>query len=138
MTDNELFQKNLDRWAMICPLGLSAVIDALPQRISFCQSASGHLNLKEEIAGNTLFFHSPEDPFAEAHEWFSNLYLKDSEVIFVYGVGLGYYYDAAKEWLRANDRHYLAFFEDNPEVIHRLLETAQGTALLYDPQVALY
>lgn len=81
--------------------------------------------------------HSPVNASEEAAEWFKSLELEDETVLYVYGVGLGYYYLAAREWLRQNEQHYLIFFEDNLEILRRLLETDIGTQLLSDKQVFL-
>lgn len=82
--------------------------------------------------------HSNVDPVAEAQKWFADLHLKNVGVIFIYGVGLGYYYRAAQEWLKQSPHHYLVFIENDLQVIHRLLESENGTALLNNPQAALY
>lgn len=73
----------------------------------------------------------------EASVWFSGLDLRKTHVLYVYGVGLGYYYDAAKAWLKKNKKRRLVFLEDDLGVIRRLFETERGTRLLEDPQTQL-
>ena len=68
---------------------------------------------------------------------FASLELNDTEVIYVYGVGLGYFYDAAKDWLKKDPHHHVVFLEDNLAVIHRLFETERGSEILRNNQVKL-
>lgn len=138
MTHPELFSKNLNRWSVICPNGAEKVKALDCKYINFCKAPTGALNLNYALHGTTHYLHSNNDPIAEANNWFAKLNLRDIQVIFVLGVGLGYCYQAAKEWLKSSPQHSIVFFEENPEVVHRLLETQQGSDLLFDPQVALY
>jgi len=83
----------------------------------------------------------PWDKFGnsqEAKEWFKTLNLEGIQILYVYGVGLGDYYQAAKKWLDEDSRHYLVFLEDDLSVIQHLLETNKGTALVNDPHVHFY
>jgi len=138
MENSELFQKNLKRWALTCPWGEKSVSEVDGRGAVFFTSDSGHLNLKCSIEDSVIYLHSRDNPTTEAAHWFSELHLKDIDVIYVYGVGLGYYYEAAKEWLNARSNHSLVFFEENAQVIHRLLETELGTRLVNDRQTSLY
>ncbi|MCB1134808.1 MAG: motility associated factor glycosyltransferase family protein, partial [Chlamydiia bacterium] len=75
----------------------------------------------------------------EAEEWFSSLKLnKEVNVLFVYGVGLGYYFDAAKAWLDESIGHYLVFIEDDIEVMYRLMQTEKGSEILDHKQTQLH
>lgn len=136
--ESDLFRKNLERWALMCPEGVDRVKGLEGLQVDFCNTIKGALNLISKNDNRSFYFHSQIDPIEEAAKWFSGLKLKDVNVIFVYGVGLGYCYEAAKEWLRKDQKNNLVFFEENPEVIHRLLESDRCKDLLYDPQVAIY
>lgn len=103
-------------------------------RSSFCKAKNGELNLKISPA---KYYHSSQNPSQEAMEWFSKLDLQGKQVLYVFGVGLGYAYDAAKKWLKGSAKRALVFLEDDPEVIHRLLETDRGYKILKDSQVHL-
>lgn len=141
------FSANLNKWstkypndekdASILEANKNFEVEEKPSVISFCQTASGLPNLKRETSGGTVYLHSQEDPVAEANQWFSSLTLNHSQVIFIYGVGLGYYYKAALEWLREDKDRYLVFLEDDPQVLHCFLETETCTEMLEDPQVML-
>ncbi len=129
MLSDEEFHQTVMHWALFYPTELPGVRHPC-ERISFHTNADGSLNLSD---GEHLF-HALQDPEGEAREWFASLDLKDCRVLFVYGIGLGYYYDAVKSWLREDLNHYVVFMEDDLEVIHRLLQTERGAAIVEDRQ----
>lgn len=131
------FESNIKRWSLFAPKEAAQLSQLKSSRISFCKAENGELNLKSESGAEVYYLHSEKDPMHEAKKWFSELPLKNVNVIYVFGVGLGYYYEAAWEWLRGDLQRSLIFFEDDLEVIHRLLETDIGTNLLHDHQVTL-
>ena len=108
-----------------------------PTQLEFCHTEKNQLNLKRFYDSSSFYYHSEIDAQEEAYQWFCNLDLKGITVLFVYGIGLGYYYKAAKEWLKSNSKHALVFLEEDPGVIHRLLETKIGHEILKDHQVHL-
>lgn len=136
----ERYQKNLARWALTCPNGAKSLSAASGKDddVTLCQSANGLLNLTWTLEGTPIPLHLNSDPLLEARQWFDNLLLRDAAVIYVYGVGLGYYYQAASEWLKADPERSLVFLESHPQIIRRLLETENGTDLLANRQVSLY
>lgn len=134
MADVEFFNKNVERWALFCPPEAKTLSTLTCEHLFFTPDGS---NLFIEREGEKQYLHSPDDPIGEAQKWFASLDLHNISVLYVCGVGLGYYYDAAKEWLK-NPRNYLVFIEDDLEVIHRLFETERGTQIVFDKQVRLY
>lgn len=132
------FEANIKRWSAYMPGESEEIKKVSSQRITLCKTEKGLANLKTEHNGQTFFFHDPIDPLGEANRWVATLDLSKADVVFVYGVGLGYYYDALIPWLRGNKKRYLAFIEDDPEVICRLMESDRAQALLQDSQVRLF
>jgi antitoxin component YwqK of YwqJK toxin-antitoxin module len=133
-----LFQKHFERWAKVCPLGKEKVLSADCSRCRLVPAASGAQNVAMPLEGGERFLHSPIDPVKEAKLAFESLSLKHADTLYIYGVGLGYFYDAAKEWLHEKPQRSLVFLETRPEAIRCFLETEQAGPLLFDPQVALY
>jgi antitoxin component YwqK of YwqJK toxin-antitoxin module len=129
------FQKNLQRLAFLTPERADCIANTPCCRVNIA-TIEGKLNLQQEVAGESHYFHALNDPLKEAQKWFASLNLEGIQVLCVFGVGLGYYYEAAKGWLQDSNQ-YLVFLEHDPEVIHRLMETELGTQLLHDPQVLL-
>ena len=58
--------------------------------------------------------------------------------MYVYGIGLGYYYDVVQTWLKEDPKRCVVFLEDNLEVIKYFLETERATEFLKNPQAKLY
>ncbi len=138
MENDVFFQKNIQRWSFFAPREAQLLKQIRCDRSAFCKTEKGELNLRLKIEGGMRDLYSSKGPVEEARQWISSLNLKGITVIYVYGVGLGYYYQAARDWLRQNENHYLIFLEDDPEMLHRLFETEMGTELLFDPQVRLH
>jgi hypothetical protein len=135
MNENEVFKKNIERWSLYYPEEAQKVQNLECNRIISAET-NGVQNIYQLMDGMQIFFHKPSDPIEEAREWFSNLDLSNYTYLYVYGVGLGYYYDVLKDWLKGQN-HTLIFLEDDREVIHRLFETDRGTQILHDPKVRL-
>jgi hypothetical protein len=108
-----------------------------PSDLEFCQTRQGELNLKRSYENQIYYYHSPLNAFQESHDWFQSIDLHVATVILVYGIGLGYYYQAAQPWLKQNPHHALVFLEEDLGVLHRLFETELGSTLLKDPQVKI-
>lgn len=137
----DLFHENLAKWALLNPQepDSNSKLGALnPLSVSFCTAENGMPNLALlDPQGTTLYLHSSKDPQAEAKEWFTSLRLGQEQVIYVYGLGLGYYYEAAKDWLNEDKDRYLVFIEDDAEVMRRFLETDRCREMLDNPQVCI-
>ncbi len=108
-----------------------------PSDLIFCQTLQSEPNLKRVYRGKTYYTHDQNDAKKEAETWFCQLPLGKATVLYVYGLGLGYAYEAAKTWLKQDPEHSLVFLEDDLAVVVRFLETELATALLKDPQVKL-
>lgn len=137
MMPSNTFDKHFQRWSMLSA-NPDMVKKASCDSLTFCLSENGLLNLKDESKETEYYLHSNTDPLAEATALFEGLSLNDVKIIYVYGVGLGYFYIAAKKWLKSDPERAIAFFEEDPRVLHRFLETEQAHELLFDPQVAVY
>lgn len=72
----------------------------------------------------------------EARNWFQSLESLDKvEVIYIFGIGNGSYFEAAKKWLHEKKSRSLVFFEDDLSVLKTFLQTEIATEILDDPQV---
>lgn len=129
------FNKNIQLWSHTCPQW-AEVVKELKCEHYFLESVDDQLNIYKIQDGNKEFLYS-QNPFDEAQEWFSSLNLHKAKVIYVYGLGLGYYFEAAKEWLK-EENHFLIFLENNLEVIRCFLETEYANQLLENKQVRIY
>ncbi len=108
-----------------------------PSNLVFCETQAGEPNVQRTYGGCTYFYHSPLSAQTEASEWFASLPLHNTCILYVYGIGLGYYYEAAKKWLKDDSAHRLVFLEEDQGILYRLLETERGTDILRHPQVQI-
>lgn len=135
----DLFHENLAKWTLTAPeeIHSMAMLEALnpPLSVIFCQTTNGMPNLMVGTPQFPCYLHSQEDPLAEAKEWFASLSLNQIQALYVYGIGLGYYYEAAKDWLKEDNDRYLIFIEDDPEVMRCFMETERCREMLDNPQV---
>lgn len=132
MNKQNQLKKNLNLLKKNDPQLYEVVIQA--KELPFCWSQSGHLNLALE---DTLI-HSIVDPIKEAKEWRNQQNLNDVDVLFIYGIGLGYYYDALRDWLSQSVSRYIVFLEDDLNVLRSFLATEKATTILNDPQVYIH
>lgn len=112
--NQELFSRNVQKWATYCPSGAKLI-----------QS--------HRFSGTKI----QEETIEEAQEWFKTIDLYNISTLFVYGVGTGKYYRAAKEWLLKNPARKIVFLEDDCDTLHRLLDTELGKEFIFDDQVWL-
>lgn len=131
------FQNNVQRWKKFSPNAGDRVAKLECLCTEVVPNADGNLNLLLLSGGKKYFLHSQEDPVAEATQWFDSLDKQKVDVLYIYGIGLGYVYDAAKEWLLESPLRTIVFIEDNLEIIRCFLETERATCFLYDKQVWL-
>lgn len=59
-----------------------------------------------------------EDTYQEVKEWTLSLDLKNIDVLVIYGLGSGCYFDALKDWLFEDKQRKVVFLEDNLAVIN--------------------
>lgn len=137
MTNEQRFLDNLEKWKRNNELAAKQLETLECKNITICQNENGELNLKDQEE-TPNYFHSLVSPEREAKQWFLALNLQNVFVLYVYGIGLGYYYDAIKQWLKENPNRTVVFLEDNLEVIHHFLETERATDFLMNRQAKLY
>lgn len=135
MRAKNYLQKNIEIWSSTHPKEAVWLSYAENDNLVFLKTKKNEINLKSRKSGQ--FYHSPINAFQEAQKWFKGLNLEKTDVLYVYGIGLGYYYEAAKKWLENPDRR-LVFLEDDIGVIYRFFETKKASEMLKDSQVYLY
>lgn len=135
MDKSELFKKNCERWSLFNHDAAKKLARLECKHVAWVSNPNGSANLKTTAGGHEHFYHSPENPVDEAADWFRKAGLHGIKVLFVYGVGLGYIYDAAKVWLEGDAGRSLVFLEDDLEVLYHLFHSERGQEILYDKQV---
>jgi hypothetical protein len=95
------------------------------------EDREGKLNAKR----NGEVLHGEE--VEEMVEWKRSLHLEEIDILYIFGVGLGYAYDVLKEWLRGKRGRVLVFLEEDLAVIDALVQREEAGELLADEQVYL-
>ncbi|MCE5316320.1 MAG: DUF115 domain-containing protein [Parachlamydia sp.] len=134
---SELFQDNLERFSHMCAVAAVQIQDVDCSHLVFCQTEKGEQNLKRVGGSKEVFYHSQQGAADEAEIWLNEACPLGTKVIFVYGIGLGYYYDALQEWLKRDPGRVIMFLEDDLAVIHCFLETERAARILRDTQVII-
>jgi|688.fasta_scaffold00765_15 antitoxin component YwqK of YwqJK toxin-antitoxin module len=138
MNNEKIFLKNIELWSKTDPKKALLLSQYSRPELELCRTGPlAELNLKNTKEAKDLFFYSKKGALKEAKTWFAGLNLSKSHVLFVYGVGLGYYHQAVKAWLKEDKIRRCIFLEDDLGVICRFFETEMATDLLQDPQTEL-
>lgn len=138
MLNDKLYEQNVEIWAQGNPKEAIYLSYLDADDLIFCKTRNGELNLKRVVEGKNQFYHSATSAQQEAEKWFAKLNLSEIDALYVYGIGLGYYYDVAKAWLHADPKRRFVFIEDDLAVIRRILETERGSEILADSQVKIH
>ncbi|MBN9377425.1 MAG: hypothetical protein BGO14_10055 [Chlamydiales bacterium 38-26] len=137
--DEQQFKRNLSRWATLNNKEIVKKLESLEcKHVVLGKNEDGQLNLKKNTDPFPEYYHSTLSPLREAQQWFLSLELKDTLVLYVYGIGLGYYYEVLKSWLREDLRRYVVFLENDLEVIKNFLSLDRTSEFLYDRQAKLF
>ncbi len=137
MNEKKLFYKNIELWTSTDSQAAMLLPYIHYDHLKFCKTSLGELNLKEIIEEKTQYHHSQKGALNEAKTWFDSLNLDKIEVLYVYGLGLGYAYDAAAAWLKKSRKRQLIFLEDDLAVIARFFETERAEQILRDSRVKI-
>ncbi|MBS0622024.1 MAG: motility associated factor glycosyltransferase family protein [Verrucomicrobia bacterium] len=78
-----------------------------------------------------------KETFEEAQRWFQGLKLDQVWVLYVFGIGKGHLYQAAKKWLGALPGRYLVFLEQHVEPLIAFLSEEEAGELLRDKRVRI-
>ncbi len=138
MVSDERFHANVERFRHIVPQVAARLKHVDASSLHFTKTRQGELNLERKIDNKTVLYHAGYSAQKEAERWFNGLDLSRTKVLYVYGIGLGYYYDAIKPWLQRDPSHYVVFLEDDLAVLRRFFETEKATEVLDDQQVQLH
>lgn len=133
----ELLDQNVTLWSHAYPREAIWLQYVDTDHLQLEKTDTGFWNLVYENDKQSFSYHSQEDPLKEAYERMANLDLEHTKVVYIYGVGLGYDFLAAKDWLEKDEACQLIFLEDDLAVVYRLFETEVGKEILTHKQVQL-
>lgn len=131
------FKDNLERFAFFSKEDAKLFNSMNCSSVSFYTNDNGELNLQIKNGDDLDYVYSKESIKAECLQWFLNLRVENTKVLYVFGVGLGNYYEVCQDWLRKDPTRFLIFLEDNKEIIYHFLQTENAEKILHDKQVRL-
>lgn len=106
--------------------------DADTSKIKECYTKQNEIN----FLINDQYVHSQNGALKEAERLFHSLPIhKELNTLFIYGIGAGYVYLAAKRWLEENPNRLLFFFEDDFALLSKFLETDLSHEVINHRQV---
>lgn len=135
MNASNVFEKNLQLFERLNPGFSERIKESDDPSLRFFQTEKGELNLEREVYGVSFSYHSSKGIQEEAQEWYKKHLWMPESTVYIYGLGLGYYYDVVQTWLKSHPDNVLIFLENDLGVLHRFLETEKATTLLLDSQV---
>ncbi len=135
---DDYFHENYSLLENHSPLIAAVLKEASTDGVSWCYTRSGEENITYWREGSQYYLHSNYSAVKEADSWLSSLDLKGCDLLYVYGIGLGYSYEVLKSWLHDEKQRYLVFLEDDLPLLRRICETERMKELLQDPQVKIF
>lgn len=136
-TPEDRLQENMALWSHSHPKEAIWLQFAAVDHLPLSKNSNGEPVLRYEDEDFSFSYHRADNPQEEARQRIESFQLKDTEILFIYGVGLGYDFIAAEGWLKENEKRRLIFLEDNLGVVYRFFETETASRLLNHPQVQL-
>ncbi len=134
---NDRFKENLD----LIVKGNSKLAELIENTdlsgMELICSKSGEPNLRCQAEGKSVTLHSNYSPIKEAEKWVSKLDIETYEILYVYGIGLGFSFIALKEWLEEKVERYLIFLEDDLRVLYYLLHQPWAREMIENRQVMI-
>jgi hypothetical protein len=103
------------------------------EKLSYFQDRNGWLNAISERGA--LYSDSIQE---EMQKWEASLPLDGIDVLYVYGIGLGYGYRQLQAWLHEKQERKIIFFEDDLSVLGAFFEQEISLTVLEDLQVHIY
>ncbi|MGK5594152.1 MAG: 6-hydroxymethylpterin diphosphokinase MptE-like protein [Parachlamydiaceae bacterium] len=130
---NAFFEANLAKLAKTCAKSSLIIPNVETNDYTFCLTEQGELNVKKK----QFFFHPQTGAFFEAEQHLKPLLKEGLETLYCFGLGLGYSYFVARNWLQQNSHRKLVYLEDDLSLLKLFLQTERASEVLSDKQVRL-
>jgi hypothetical protein len=134
MDDQSRFEINLSLISLKYPELKDKISKAASATLQFCETKKKEKNLKDSKGG---YVYPQEGVWRETEAFWKSLDLSNTDILYVYGIGLGYIYAFAQPWLDQKKERYLVFIEDDMRMLARFMETERATELLMDDRVKI-
>lgn len=138
LVSEKRFYENIMKWSSVHPREALLLPYRSDPDLSLTQTKNNEVNLVRNHNGQKLYYHSNTNAEEEAKKWAEKLELKGKSVIYIFGIGLGYYYKAIKSWLKKDYKRSVVFLENDLGVIRSFFQTETAATFLKDSQASLY
>ncbi len=106
----------------------------IEDHFQFCTTEKKELNLLYRRRGRSLYYHSQQGAVAQTTDWIKTN-LARAQIIYLFGVGLGYAFLSLRKWLEANQDHQLIIIEPQLPVLIFLFQTEIGKKMALHPRI---
>lgn len=141
MSNLENFKKSLEYLAHhnsnLANRVLQADATQFVKDFAFTNTKKNELNLNYKKKFSPYNLHSEEGAVSESMDWFGSSEL-NSEVVYVFGIGLGYSFFTFRNWLKKYPTLKIIFIEPHLPVLFHLFQTHLGLQIVEHPRVYLY
>lgn len=111
--------------------------DQIPHLVS-CRTQLNETNLCDSRSGAAKYLYDQSGALESAFRWRQQFSLYKIDLFVVFGVGLGYEWQALKPWLDSDSSKRVIFVEDDLAILHHFLEQPHAQEMLLHPQTRLY
>ncbi|SPJ31843.1 unnamed protein product [Candidatus Protochlamydia amoebophila UWE25] len=137
--NSDNYDRNFELFSSRDPLAAYQLEGILQQEeFTPCKTTKGEPNLFKRKFGIDDYLHAQTGALEEASTSISPELLEKGEILYIYGLGLGYFYEVLQPWLLQNPQRHVIFLEDNLEIIYYFLFTNTASSLLQNSQVTLF
>jgi hypothetical protein len=112
-------------------------VEAVPD-LEVCETVLQEPNLKDTRKGEARFVYSEGGAYSAAFEWRQQFHLFKVDVLYVFGIGLGWEWMALEPWLNGDPKKEVIFLEDDLSMFYRFLEMPWAEKILSHPQTSVY
>lgn len=136
MTTNK--QRCFELFSRQWPDHVSFIEDARTDHLAALKTELGEDNLFHQRDGNAFAYHDQAGALKESERFFESLQLrKGLKTIFHYGLGAGYDFQAARQWLEEDPERLMIVLEDDFGLIKKVFEMPLAVEMLSHSQVLL-
>lgn len=117
-----------------------SLFDEEDSGLKITQTEVGEENIFDSRKSVPRFFHDQKGAFLEARAWVADS-LRDIdekvEVLVVYGIGMGWHWNALLPWLERKRERRLIFIEDDLRVVSCFMKSSMAHSFFLHPQTSL-
>lgn len=134
---SQRYQANYDLLTAQDPLTALRLGAVHQNHLHLLETAKNVQNIHWKYGKQDFFLHDEDVPEEEIRQYLSEYSLANVEVIYFFGIGLGYSWPLLQKWLDKKPERRLVYLEDDLGVLKLFLETDIATEILSHPRVQI-